>query len=810
MNKDTSFADVRQRGIEKHSFEDNVPISPAEAEAILNRLASTFVLPEVPIRQPGSEPLNQGEETRIAASASPGLEAGYQTLVEQIPAVVFLAFLDRGVTQAYISPQIESILGFSQQEWLNDPIRWYSQIHPDDKDRWSAEAARLFVSGEPLQSTYRVMARDGRSIWFRCEAKMVRYGDGRPWFIHGVAFDISDLKQSEEALKKAHGELELRVQQRTAELASANAELQAEIVERKTIQEQLEGEREIIETVNCTGRMLSAELKLDKLMQALTDAATQLVGAQFGAFFYNVPDERSGSYMLHALSGARHEHFEQLPLPRVTDIFGPTFRGEGIVRVDDVNQDPRFGNNPPFYGMRPGQVASYLAIPVVSRSGEVFGGLLFGHSETGIFSERTERIIVGLAAQAAIAIDNARLYEAEQKARAEAETASRLKDEFLATVSHELRTPLHTMFGWVQLLQDGDMDARSAQQAIEVISRNLRAQQQLVEDILDVSRIITGKLRLEMAPVDIPLIIETAVDSMRPAAEAKVIKLQTALDPTVNQVIGDANRLQQVVWNLVSNAVKFTPNGGRVQILMGHTSSYAEINVIDTGPGINLEFLPYVFDRFRQEDSSTTRTYGGLGLGLAIVRHLVELHGGTVKAANREDGKGAIFTVRLPLAVTSENKLLPDAQAMPFGQAPKQNAPTNSTSVLAGLRVLLVDDETDGREMVRIMLEKNGAQVKSAASADEALQTFAEWRPDVLISDIGMPVQDGYALIRKVRSLPQEQGGNVPAAALTGFADKKDILKVHSAGYQSHIKKPVELKELIVVVASLAGRTEKI
>jgi PAS domain S-box-containing protein len=798
-----------RNGKEKHSFEESGHISPSEAEAILQRLASLSVPFESAVSQLDSESVNRRKGTKTAAATLPDLEAKYRTLVEQIPAVVFMAFLDRGISEAYISPQIESILGFTQQEWLNDPVRWYSQIHPDDKARWSAEAASLFLSGQPLQSTYRVMARDGHVVWFHCESKMVRHDDGRPWFIHGVAFDISDFKQSEEALKKAHDELEMRVRQRTAELARTNAILQAEIIDRKAIQEQLEEEREIVETVNRTGRMLSAELHLDGLMQALTDAATELVGAQFGAFFHNVQNESGGSHLLYTFSGATREHFEHLPAPRGADLFGPTFRGEGIVRVDDVKQDPRFEKNPPFNGAPSGDlpVTSYLAIPIVSRSGEVLGGLFFGHSEAGIFSERSERIVLGLAAQAAIAIDNARLYAAEQRARAEAEKANRLKDDFLATVSHELRTPLHAMSGWVQLLRRGNLDAGSAQQAMEIIERNLHAQRRLVEDILDVSRIITGNLPIEMAQVDLPLVIEAAADSMRPAAEAKGIELQTTLDPMANRVYGDAGRLQQVVWNLISNAIKFTPLQGRVQILTERKDSHVEIKVIDTGPGIKPEFLPYVFDRFRQEDSSITRTQGGLGLGLSIVRHLVELHGGTVTAESRRDAHGAIFTVRLPLAAAGATRSRPAAQAMRFSQAARQDSPQYHTSSLEGLRVLLVDDETDGRELVTIMLEQNGVQVKAAASADEALQTFAEWKPDILVSDIGMPEEDGYSLIRKVRALPLEQGGNVPAAALTGFVSQEDYSKALSAGYHSHIKKPVELEELIAVVASLTGRT---
>jgi PAS domain S-box-containing protein len=795
-----------------NSFEDNNSVSPSEAVAILDGLARVFASSDFSIQESDSETISQLLKATLVTAPSTDLEAKYRTLLEQIPAIVFMAFLDKGISEAYINPQIEPMLGFTQQEWLNDPVRWYRQIHPEDKARWNKEAARLLLSGEPLQSVYRILARDGHVVWFRCEAKMVRHDDGRPWFVHGVAFDISQLKESEEALRKAHDELEVRVQQRTAELARANTELHAEIVERTRIQGQLEEEREIIETVNRTGRMLSAELNLEKLVQSITDAATELAGAQFGAFFYNVMNEQGDSSMLHALSGAASERLGQFILSHSTEIFAQTFNGEGIVRVDDVKQDSRYGKNSLFCGVSPDHlpVSSYLAIPIKSRSGKVLGGLFLAHSEPGIFSDGSEQIAAGLAAQAAVAIDNARLYTVERKARAEAESANRLKDEFLATVSHELRAPLHAMLGWARLLRLGMLDAESALRAAEIIESNAQAQQRIIEDILDVSRIITGKLSIEMARVDIPTVIEAAIDSMRLAAEAKGVRLEISLDHEVNFVLGDANRLQQIVWNLISNAIKFTPRGGCVQILSGHNDTHVEIEVLDTGPGIKPEFLPFVFDRFRQEDSSTTRIHGGLGLGLSIVRHLVELHGGTVTAGTRLDEQGAIFTVRLPLSAAKERRERPGDQiAIPtFAQAWNESENAVVASNLADLRVLIVDDEADGLTLVTIMLEKNGAQVKGVASVNEALIGLAEWNPDVLISDIGMPKEDGYSFIRKVRALPPERGGNVPAIALSGYTRKEDCLKAIAAGFQSHLPKPVEPDELIAVVASLAGRFE--
>ncbi|HEX8720649.1 MAG TPA: PAS domain S-box protein, partial [Pyrinomonadaceae bacterium] len=424
--------------------------------------------------------------------------------------------------------------------------------------------------------------------------------------------------------------------------------------------------REEAETIYRLGQVLSAELDLHKLVQAVTDAATELTGARFGSFFYNVLNEDGGSYMLYTLSGVPLEAFAHFPMPRATDLFGPTFRGEPVLRIADVKKDPRYGKNSPYYGMPEGHlpVTSYLAVPVLSRSGQVLGGLFFGHPEVGVFTERHERMVTGLAAQAAITMDNARLYETAKRARAEAEAsaaenerlyreaqeANRLKDEFLATVSHELRTPLTAILGWAHMLRTGQFAGESAAAAFETIERNARTQSQLIDDLLDVSRVITGKLRIDVRPVDPNSFIDAAVESVRPAAEARGVRLQKVVDTGVVTVSGDPVRLQQVVWNLLSNAIKFTPRGGRVRVTMQRVESQVEISVEDNGAGIAPEFLPHVFDRFRQADQKTTRRHGGLGLGLSIVRHLVELHGGAVRAESEGEGHGATFTVTLPVA----------------------------------------------------------------------------------------------------------------------------------------------------------------
>jgi PAS domain S-box-containing protein len=594
-----------------------------------------------------------------------------------------------------------------------------------------------------------------------------------------------------------------------------------DITERRQAEEALREQAEIIETVNRVGQAVAGELDLHKLVQAVTDAATEITGAHFGSFFYNVLDERGESYMLYTLSGVPAEHFAGFPMPRATDLFGPTFRGEGTILIDDVKKDPRYGKNSPYYGMPEGHlpVVSYLAVPVTSRTGDVYGGLFFGDPEVGVFTERAARIVEGLAAQAAIAMDNARLYEAAQRARTEAERAaeekerlyrearesSRLKDEFLATVSHELRTPLTAILGWAHILRSGQIDGDSITNALETIERNARAQSQLIDDLLDVSRIITGKLRLDVRPVDPNSFIESAVEAVRPAAEAKNVRVQKIMDTGIATVSGDPVRLQQVVWNLLSNAIKFTPKGGRVQLRLERVNSHIEIAVSDSGMGIAPEFLPYVFDRFRQADQRTTRQHGGLGLGLAIVRHLVELHGGTVHAQSAGEGQGSTFTVTLPLAPIyqkedSAERVHPAARdTLPSVECPER---------LDGLKVLIVDDEADTRELLKIGIGRCGAEVTTAGSAAEALEVMATIRPDLLISDIGMAGVDGYELIKKVRALPAEKGSKVPAIALTAYARMEDRLRALRSGYQMHVPKPVELTELVTVMASLVRRNE--
>lgn len=398
--------------------------------------------------------------------------------------------------------------------------------------------------------------------------------------------------------------------------------------------------------------------------------------------------------------------------------------------------------------------------------------------------------------------ERALLLAREQEARTQAEAANRLKDEFLATLSHELRSPLNAMLGWSRLLNTRKFDEERTAQAMQTIERSARAQAQLVEDLLDVSRIIQGKLRLNVRPVELMSVIESAVETVRPAADAKAIQLQTILDPGAGAVAGDSDRLQQVVWNLLSNAIKFTPKGGQAQVRLQRVNSHIEIIVSDTGQGINADFVPYVFDRFRQADSSITRSYSGLGLGLAIVRHLVELHGGTVEAESLGEGQGATFRVKLPLIPIR----ISSNDADRVHPAVSVGASFDTPPSLQGVRVLIVDDEIDTREYLQVVLEQCEAQVVAVNCAKDAITAICQFKPDVMVSDIGMPEEDGYSLIRRVRALSAEDGGKIPAVALTAYARTEDRTRAIASGFQMHIPKPVEPAELATVVASLAAR----
>jgi signal transduction histidine kinase/CheY-like chemotaxis protein len=553
-----------------------------------------------------------------------------------------------------------------------------------------------------------------------------------------------------------------------------------------------------IATLDRLGLTLAGHLDLGRLVKAVTDAGVAVTGAAYGAFLYR---DASGVWT-HCVAGAPPEAFVDFPLAQDAEAFGSPFQG-AVSRSEDLACDPRFGQNLPFKLMPPGLLParSYLAAPVRSGVGDLLGGLFFGHPNPGAFNERDERLIAGLAAHAAIAVDNAHLYREAQEARTVAETASRVKDEFLATLSHELRTPLTAIVGWAYLLQRGQLTPDEIRTAIDTIIRNASAQNQIIDQLLDVSRIVTGKLQLDLQPVEIGSVVKAAIGTVTPAADAKGVLLQLIQDPAGTSVMGDPERLQQVFWNLLSNAVKFTPKNGRVRVSVQSIGSHVEVGVTDTGLGIDAVFLPHVFNRFSQKDSSSTRSVRGLGLGLAIARQLVELHGGSIKAESPGAGQGSTFTVKFPRSPVT----VASANGRVYSQADRAVGVEEAPD-LTGIRVLIVEDDDDARALLAKVLEGQGASVTAVSSAREALDVLGKARVDVLLSDIEMPGTDGYQLIKELRLRPSQQGGSVPAAALTAYARTEDRLRALRAGFQLHLSKPVQPAELITVVASLASR----
>jgi PAS domain S-box-containing protein len=829
-------------------------------------------------------------------------ELRYRTLIEQIPAVTFMAVLGEGQNEIYVSPHIEALLGFTQKEWLENPFLWFTQLYPDDQPVLYEEFARGCRTGGPFRAECRLIARDGRIVWVRGEARLIKDEWGRPLFLQGVAFDITESKHAEAILlreaittteeryrdlveqlgaifweaevdkpgftfvsrgaeqilgfssdrwiaepdfwlSRVHpddraGAIEAWTHARSGTGGTAEFEFRAitakgetlwlhekayvyrppsgeprligtifDITARKEAEEilrqnatRLETETRIGRTLHRIGSELASELTLERIVQLATDEATALTGAQFGAFFYNVVNEQGEAYTLYTLSGVPREAFAKFPMPRNTAIFGPTFNGTSIVRLDDVTKDPRYGRNAPYHGMPKGHlpVRSYLAVPVISRSGAVLGGMFFGHAHVGKFTQEHEDLASGIAGWTALAIDNARLYSAAENARQVAEAANRAKDEFLATMSHELRTPLNAVLGWIQILRSGAGTAENRDRALATIERNARAQAQIIDDLLDVSRIVTGKLALNMGPVDIVSVVEGALEAIQLAVSAKPLTLTKQLADVPAPVSGDADRLRQVITNLLTNAVKFTPAGGRIDVSVALQAGRVQVRVADSGQGIEPEFLRHVFDRFWQRDSSTARVHGGLGLGLAIVQHIVEMHGGTVRADSAGIGLGATFIVELPLAI-SIGQRRPDE--------PRDQRPAH----VDGLRdayIVVVDDEEDSRDLIASILAPTGAEVVAASSVAEGLRAVYERAPDLVISDLGMPYADGFEMVRQLR-LMGEPYASTPAMALTAYARDEDRQRALAAGFQAHVGKPFDVDVLVQTAAALIRKARE-
>ena len=465
------------------------------------------------------------------------------------------------------------------------------------------------------------------------------------------------------------------------------------------------------------------------------------------------------------------------------------------VITDDMIVAAARGNEEQIRLVRSLALVSYMCVPLVAH-GRTLGALTFATAESRRhYTDDDLRFAEDVAHRAALAVDNAQAYKAMQ-------VADRLKDEFLATLSHELRTPLNAILGYARVLRAGWITGDKTAHAIEVIERNAVALTQLVEDVLDVSRIVSGKVRLNIQSVDLPTVVRNAVETLVPAADAKQIRLQTIIDPRAAPISGDPDRLQQIVWNLVSNAVKFTPKGGRIQVRLERVNSQVEIVVSDTGVGIKPEFLPHIFERFRQADSRITRQFGGLGLGLAIVRHLVELHGGTIDVASGGERQGATFRVRLPLMIVHPELVVEERRR---GRVPdRMLAPAHGK--LEGVHVLAIDDDSDALSLIREILELAGARVTTIDAGLPAMELIPAARPDVLLVDVGLPDIDGFEVIRRIRGLPDALVRSTPAIALTAYARAEDRVKALESGFEMHLAKPADPAELVVAVAATAKR----
>lgn len=610
------------------------------------------------------------------------------------------------------------------------------------------------------------------------------------------------LEKANIALDSANSDLEARVQARTRELEAANARLAAELEVRKDSEARLALEHSITRTLAYAESLESAAPEILRsfcehigaglsAFWTLSPAGTELACVNIAMADPSAAVERVKQQSL-GLTFARGVGFpgqvweENKPLLLAQEYQGEKYQREKTVRAAGFRYVVGFPIKiaDDFFGM-----IEFFSRDAIPNDTALVNMLEAIGSEIGQFVRRKR-----------VESEREALLLQEKSLRQQAERASRLKDEFLATVSHELRTPLNSILGWGQILSSGKLSEEEQRNALETIYRNARSQSQLIDDLLDTSRLITGNLHLSLSPTNVVQTIEAAIDVVRPGAEAKSISIETDFTADVDTVTCDAQRLQQMVWNLLTNAVKFTPDGGRIAVCYERLENNVRITVSDTGHGISAEFLPLVFDRFRQADSSSTRAHHGLGLGLAIVRHLAELHGGEVSVESDGIGKGATFSISLPitLAVHSDGKAISDKS----NGHHRHSAPLTSQR-LDGLRISIVDDDDDACSLLRFSLETAGAEVKTCSSVADAMDSLREWIPDILLTDINMPGEDGYSLIKKLRALPLEKGSGIPAIALTAMARAEDSETAMSAGFQMHLPKPVDIDELAEAIASL-------
>jgi PAS domain S-box-containing protein len=695
-------------------------------------------------------------------------------ILDAVPA--FVAYIDADHRYRFNNRAYELLFDLARSEFygkhLSEVIgeRAYQRILP------YVEGA---LAGRKTNYEQMLPLKDGTRRYINATLTPDMDATGRVRGCVALGRDLTEQKRAEEALREA----ETR--------AATDYE---RLLERVT---------HLAETVGAAGEHL-------KVFRALRDFALASVPC-IGIFISLYDPRRDVRTAVYAWGDGEEADVTQLPPMPITSE-GPNSRavrtGQIIITDDYMNRKGAHKGVPigPVNDLRP---QSSLVVPMAAM-GRIVGTIEVQSYERAAYRHEHLTSMKMAANLAAVALENMRLLDHERRARAAAEEANRTKDEFLATLSHELRTPLTAILGWSNILGSGRLDAEAARNAVHVIERNARTQQQIVDDILDVSRIITGNLRFNPQPMELAPVVQSAIDVVRPAASAKNIRLHALFEPHLGPVMGDPARMQQVVWNLLSNAVKFTPSGGRVEVRVERGDAHARIIVVDTGQGITQDFLPYVFDRFRQADQSTTRAFGGLGLGLAIVRHLVELHGGTVRVESAGEGAGAVFTVELPTPPASHADvsafISETARTLP---RPPDRQASDSPPPLVGVRVLVVDDEPDTLDLVATILGQSGATVAAVSSAHAALASLAETNPDVIVSDIGMPGTDGNELMRRIRALPRERGGETPAIALTAYAGEADRELSLGAGFHKHVPKPVDPSELVAVITELAVSVEK-
>src|SRR5215813_1991078 len=697
-------------------------------------------------------------ERKRAETALRESESRLRQYMDAMPQIVYTCRAD-GMGD-YVNRRWQEYTGIPWERALG--VGWAETSHPDDRERVWRQWVEAVKAGQPFEVEFRLRRKDGQYCWHLSRAVPIR--DEREQIVKwiGTSTDIHDRKEAE-----AEREESLAREQ----AAHASCEYAAESIRR------LQAMTDIALTHHTLDDLLHQMLaRIRELLE--TDSAAILLLTEDGQ-----------SLAVRAAIGLEEE------------VGGPHIPvGQGVADSIAASRAPMIVEDlsavavvSPILRQK---ARSLIGAPLIVED-RLIGVIRADTAQVRRFTDDDVRLLQLAADRVALAIEQARLYEVEMQARRHAEEANHMKDEFLALVSHELRSPLNAILGYAALLRYGGLDALKVKHAAEVIERSGKAQAQLIDDLLDTARIISGKLRLEVGPVDLVSVIEHAVQTIRPAADAKGISLETDLPSEIGQITGDHVRLQQVVWNLLSNAVKFTPRGGRVEARLERVDPYICITVSDTGKGISHDFLPYVFDRFRQADASSARRYGGLGLGLALVKYLVELHGGTIEAVSGGEGQGATFKAMLPIR----------AVATPLEEVGGAPATVESSEELAGVRVLVVDDHEDARELLETALTKYGANVVTASSAAEAYDLITtaptRERPDVMVTDLEMPDEDGYSLIRRIREWERERDFYTPAVALSAYSQIDDRARTLKAGFQMHLAKPVDPADLVIVIENL-------